>query len=400
MQLEMIKAVNLSEPGSNLRLFTILDKVIEESGNNHFISMANALCTFTEKRKHFLGLLHTIPQKVRDSLILGTLAYDFYGKSQLAYSDNQPGIYAYGLAIRGRNGKFLNAQECSQISDAIGDYLHGYYVWEQFNNNPDAVMSPAHQRAVEYALRIDDAWIGRDQSTNRPGLLFLNSAVDGAAIRQKASLYCDWLKKRGSSFPESPDFQEQSPVFVGCSSSAMKQMHESHTLASWNNFQGTSPLLALTASAIKFVLKLDPETVIVPVLAIWDEEYLKYGEMLVTALASSLVTQGGLNIIQGGGQPGIRDDAVKRYVFGNNTAFDDNLKATEQELEHLSKAMSVIEDFDPLSIDDVARDADQVIRKGEATLAKYQETVEKQDDVVKALQEYHQDLKKKIKIYE
>ncbi|KAL2126917.1 hypothetical protein VTI74DRAFT_11608 [Chaetomium olivicolor] len=95
-----------------------------------------------------------------------------------------------------------------------------------------------------------------------------------------------------------------------------------------SGLRSRSALLALTLSCIKFVLSLDSEAVVIPVLRTWTSNQLSAGEQLVRGLACSLVSERGLNISQDGSLRGSDESNAKHHVLGAKAHFIENAQAT------------------------------------------------------------------------
>lgn len=324
MRLEMVEAINASAPNSNARLFVKLRAILK---GTEPLAVGGTLIAFDCQPEDFLELLNAIPISVRNSLVLGTIAYDFHdGAGEKPYAGDYQGVYVVGIAVyrnKIRTGEFLNSAEIAKLADAIDEYCVAWDAWKRYRRLSSMTVTEA--AAMRLATRVDEAYRGVNNRNERVLLL------DNATQCEKAKLLARKLRARCkvSLDPTRLVYQRQSPLYVGCSSKPVKLRTAQHDPNS--GLRGTNPLLALTLSSIKAALDLVPETVVVPVLQTWTEAQLPVGEQLVTGLASSLVYEGGMNIIQGGGKKGINDPIAEHHVLGTKSHFVDNAQATLEE---------------------------------------------------------------------
>lgn len=360
--------------------------------SQHEMSLQNTLAAFNDCPGQFLMLLNAIPPALRDSLILGTLAYDFRD-GQRPYEGDYQGVYAVGIAIyrnKIRTGEYLNAAELVQLAKAVDDYCEAYMAWKHRKSG----LTAAATGFLDHAALVDGAY--STASTNRQPLFIQNDTVLGKARR-----YADELRKRASASPDPTMtvYQQQSPLYVGCTAKPVKLRTAQHLPGS--GLRGTSPLLALTLSCINASLGLVPESVVVPVLQTWTPEQLSIGEQLVTGLSGSLVYEGGLNIMQAGGHAGETDPIAEQYVLGDKQyltnsgqATLDELTANEQILDSLIALRPLIDGSDDAAVQHFK----DTVATYEQVAAEYRAEAEKQAALLAKEEAYLAKLKKDVRV--
>ncbi|KAK1836282.1 hypothetical protein QBC39DRAFT_326837 [Podospora conica] len=108
---------------------------------------------------------------------------------------------------------------------------------------------------------------------------------------------------------------KQSPLMVGCSTNAVKDRWKSHlpgpglnTTATWGF------VLCLTRH-----MGLDPDVRVIPALTTVKKQELAAAERLVTALAQSLVSLHGFNIVDGGGKSEVSKANARLELHGQKS---------------------------------------------------------------------------------
>jgi hypothetical protein len=325
IRLEMVRAINASGPTANYRLFTLFPSILSTSASYSNAAMKKTLETYERNRSQFLVLLCVIPAPVRNSLVLGTLAHDLYD-TKPPYDASYPGVYAVGVAIKGRSGAFLNIDEIDEVVSSMHRYCQGWEAWDRHGGDVSGI-SMFGRTLMRHIAAVDEQYRGAS-GDHKPQF------VGNKTIHDKAPVYIAQLTARADS-TRALDLtgkvpQHQSPIYVGCSAEPIQtHMAQHHPRSGLKN---SSPLLALTVSCIKHEFPhLEPETVAVPVMPTWAGQQLAVGEQLVTALASSMFYEGGLNIVQAGTHAGSDDPDTQGHVFRDNNFFADNGAATLEE---------------------------------------------------------------------
>jgi hypothetical protein len=87
------------------------------------------------------ALFHAIPRPALESLVLGTVAYDYHGNRCISREHYKHkggfGIYAIGLLVDGRNGAWLTANELNALVANLEKYVRGYEDWKVHQGDPD-----------------------------------------------------------------------------------------------------------------------------------------------------------------------------------------------------------------------------------------------------------------------
>ncbi|KAH6838673.1 hypothetical protein B0I37DRAFT_419602 [Chaetomium sp. MPI-CAGE-AT-0009] len=132
VRLQMVAAINASPPKSNARLFFMLRTILEGKKS---LTVRATLTAFAKKPLDFLELLNAIPITVRNSLIMGTIAYDFHdGAGDKPYAGDYQGVYVVGIAVYRNNvrtGEFLNSAEIAELVEAIDKYCLAWDAWRR-----------------------------------------------------------------------------------------------------------------------------------------------------------------------------------------------------------------------------------------------------------------------------
>ncbi|KAG7286878.1 hypothetical protein NEMBOFW57_009196 [Staphylotrichum longicolle] len=319
-RLQMVQAINSSGPMANYRLFVQLPQILAESANHTNATMKKTLETHRKNRGKVLVLLNVIPAPVRNS----SRARD-------------------AGARHGRNGAFLNIEELDELCYSMRRYCQGWAAWDRHDGDVNQ-MTLFERVLVRHVAAVDEQYRGASDD-NKPQF------VNNTTIHEKALVYVEQLKKRANS-TRALDLtrkvpQHQSPIYVGCSAKPVQNRMVQHHPRS--GLKNSNPLLALTVSCIKHRFPLlEPETVAVPVMPTWTWQQLAVGEQLVTALASSMFYEGGLNIVQAGAHAGIDDAGAEGHVFGDQTFFVDNMAATLHEHTLYKQMQEDLEDLEGL----------------------------------------------------
>ncbi|KAI1855710.1 hypothetical protein JX265_012155 [Neoarthrinium moseri] len=339
LRLEMYEALedNVSYYELSLLLTKHADALIAQNGViSQARSAAEKILQDRERKRALSILLHTIPRTLLKSIIVGTVAHDFLNNQNdpprpVHYSGEGGGTYVAAMCIAGRNGSFLNAIEIQELVDALRKYCVGYRFQKVHGASP---ITPQHKAYDQWARGVDSAfgsrpskaadalWIANDDALKRVELLILS--------------FTQRLHPSRHHGKSKTLYHRQGPLMVGCSK-LLKVRMKQHDPFDPSHLSLTTYTWALTLCLIKAELHLTPQVVVKPVTHIWDNQHLGASEVLVTALASSYCFQDGFNVIGAGGQSGSVDVdtllASKRYVFVTHQFFEDNARATLDELQ-------------------------------------------------------------------
>ncbi|OTB02813.1 hypothetical protein M426DRAFT_322405 [Hypoxylon sp. CI-4A] len=287
-------------------------------------------------------LFHTIPRDTLRSLVLGTTSLDFHNREHAVwdrvYSSRGAGSYLIGIAIKGRDGAFLNCDEIRSVIQLMGVYRVGCDTWDrdvQDTYGHKDLAGPDIDALVE-TMKIDNELI-RD-----PSKRWMDDVSDSESPSQSDSQSKSRSESESESqSPSQSDTQESrarddfrkpkfarsstrditrhirelismlqrridlgfddtvpqkiSPVYVGCSHKMIKRLpgHDPDL----SSMETSSNALSLLLACIKHI-GLIPMAIGLPVVPAWEEPQIPLAEMLVTVLAQSLVSLNGLNVIK------------------------------------------------------------------------------------------------------
>ena len=320
--------------GIHYSLLEVAREVDKESRKYNGLALDATIASLedADDQSVFVTLLEVIPRSARNSMLKSTVAYDFYGQ-EYPYHGDHPGTYVVGIAIAGRGGKFLTMKECGELADKIQGYVLGHRVWKD-KAVRNVTLSSLELSRLSFCRKIDKQFVGETED----GSPFF---IDNQSMDRKALLLVEWLKKMANINLNPTSFETdwlcQSPQYVGCATNVNKQLAEHEPIPGNLKRSMSGKMLGLVLSIINTLEdlngeKITPEIVGLPVVPTWCDSHLVHSERLVTLLASSLVTQGGLNITQAGGQMGPDSDDTERYVLAQCPYFAENAEATLSEL--------------------------------------------------------------------
>ncbi|KHN97396.1 uncharacterized protein MAM_04993 [Metarhizium album ARSEF 1941] len=218
-----------------------------------------------------------------------------------------PGVYAVGVAVDGRGGKFLSAREIETLAQGVERYSAGYDTLktappaanrgleagcQQFND-------PEQQRVLVFAERL------RERAR-----LLMTVDPTGNVVQVQSSLYIgrsDKLENRTKDY--------QVPVRLG----------------------GINKLLVLTLNVLE-TMNLQSSLHARPVIRIWERHQLPFAERLVATPAESLVAQNSFNAKEASGRAicmAIQTElmAAKVQVFSIRPFLRQHLRDVKTELE-------------------------------------------------------------------
>jgi hypothetical protein len=283
-----------------------------------------------------IDIFHSIPRNMLESLILGTVAYDNCRLQNrvTGLSNDGPGIYVLGLSIAGRNGQFLNAGELEVLIKNMEEYLFGYECWSGgLHQTPRAVAAAA------LIAEVDSAY--GSPKTPGPGK---PRFIEGAShVENVLALLASLRTRMDASKAEDPTgktYMLQSPQYVGCSKD-VKQRAASYQLSHHcTALSRVNRYYALTVSLLA-VQGLFSKVYILTAIRTWQAGQLPKAEKFVAVLAGAYVTQDGFNAREAGGNqehmPSGSWSSQEEYVFAEVSHMDDNVKASERDLEILTE---------------------------------------------------------------
>lgn len=282
--------------------------------------------------RNFVTFL-SIPRPMLESIILGTVAWDYdaeRGTDRGFYKQAQRfGIYVIGLAVQGRKGAWLTANEIMKLVTNVDRYLEAYDMWAEDEEWPK---SGAGQRLKDFVAKVDNQ-LGLHKTG---GPRFLKTADGKEAMEDLAK----GLRKRADLSLELDPAGNvpmiQTPLYVGMSIDLSKR------LPKHDPTKGVNSVLTSSNKAFAFVVSLmkfqgqEPLPKSVCVLRVWEKRDLYFAETLVSALAHSMICHDGFNKTECGDvglSSGMKyDEDGEEYVKYRSRFFYDNCKAVIEDL--------------------------------------------------------------------
>ncbi|KAF1732965.1 hypothetical protein CRV24_006858 [Beauveria bassiana] len=278
-----------------------------------------------------------------ESLLLGTIAYNAQRLPRNTWpSCIGPGIYAVGLAVEGRKGKFLRGCELLLVADAIAKYADG---WDSLQAPDPKTLQ--QQDKIKLAQSMEDRIMQTTRISIAANLRFITNSADAARVR----LLAERLQFRANASlavdPTSTTIMVQSPLYIGCSTD-LKDRTANYKLS---NVTRINKLLGLTVTAMEYC-RYDPVLAVKPVLRVWDNNHLPVAERMVSAFASSLAALDGFNATEAGGKPSNVGasmlSAIKQSVFYYERFHANNVreakKAFQDRIDYLEKVSKLDQD--------------------------------------------------------
>ncbi|KAL2072909.1 hypothetical protein VTL71DRAFT_12252 [Oculimacula yallundae] len=287
-------------------------------------------------------LLHTIHPKVVHSIILNTIAYqwtaDDHFKDLVMPVDGCAGSYVATFAVKGRNGKGLTIKE-----------------WRMVQQKWDMYIAKDPKDAVEATI-IDMKY--PCASWNKETILEGNENGERKLWFKTAHQFSECINLRIPSdwVPNEDVPQLQSPLYIGCSKDLAARVHYYDPL-------GTMSAASKSWRLLMSILKhcgIEVDTIMIPLIKIWETSHLNKAEILLTMLAGSHISEGGLNQHPPGGHRSMNHSEDK-FLEAQTQAFcryrwtTENLRRSEEELDRRLRA------FDTLrSLESLAKERDEM----------------------------------------
>lgn len=260
-------------------------------------------------------LFMSIPRRLLRSLALGTLAYDLWDEDSPNHHHHYPlsggpGTYAVGVWCHGRQGRFLSGGEVEALRLVLTRYGQAVTIWHERKNayGGTSQLTWAQRNDYAEAMAVDGQdWDGVDDTLPRP----LYAAGDEDAPPYRARLHVNRLRDALASrrpFGASNVWQIASPLQVGCSVNMAGRVVAHDPRSSMHS---SSVMLRLLTSAMRRLPGVEPRTVVIPVIKTWEDAQLPLSEILVTAIAGSMITEGGLNVAAPGANTGEADAGAR-----------------------------------------------------------------------------------------
>ncbi|UNI23045.1 hypothetical protein JDV02_008888 [Purpureocillium takamizusanense] len=276
-----------------------------------------------------MAVLHSMPRSMVRAIVLGTVAFDDYGRglesytwpSTTSHTDRQ-GVYVIGLRRVGHDGRFLTAGEAKLLIDGLNQYTAAARraLWP--------VTGPATERqhaAAQLMARVDARVAGKG-NWQIVSPRFITSEENMEHVRALVGSLRRVVGQMEAVGMDAGERMAQSPLYVGCSTNLLARLAD-YELS--QDFRSVNNKLAVTTSML---LELDLPVELVARMAVrtWMPTQLAVAEHLVVTMASSLVYQGGFNATQAGERHGTWSgcDDARQLVLGRTPYLRDNLACT------------------------------------------------------------------------
>lgn len=284
-------------------------------------------------------IFHAIPRQALESVVLGTVAYDYHGKrghKREQYKDRSGfGIYAIGLTVDKRDGAWLTANELKVLAGNLKKYVEGYDDWTTHRGRPKTTQ---HRESWEFVLDVDNQIGSLDPKKRKdsgPQLRFCASD-DGRSgmldlIRTLEKMAAESLKID----PAGVAYLIQAPLYIGCSVGVGGRLEQhSLRLTGSSALQLSNKAFGAVACLMSYQ-NLPPKEVGICVVRLWDTKDIPYSEALVCSLANSLICQDGFNRVECGDSTTNKplDKEGEEYIKARAPYLHTNLTASLREIE-------------------------------------------------------------------
>ncbi|KAI3321288.1 hypothetical protein HD806DRAFT_546681 [Xylariaceae sp. AK1471] len=292
-----------------------------------------------ERQWTMLFLLQIIPRGMMSALLLGTVAVEYHpsrGQEMRLrhYDGDGPGVYVAQISVEGRQGRGLNRREMTALVDVLLQYVQAFDNFKRYIKESSEPVSQEEHFLDKQAESIDGQFGKKPGTAHKLQPRF----ISGEPARKRVCELISMLQRRcivcrDQENDDGEAWQVSLPSMVGCADNISERIPAHHPdSTNKSSMSYTTYTFALVTCAL-MELGLKPEVTTVPVLRIYDAGQLPAAEMLVTLLASSLVTQDGYNVVQGGNKPGklLRVDD-REYVMARCPYLRENQEKTIKEL--------------------------------------------------------------------
>ncbi|KAI1395210.1 hypothetical protein F4819DRAFT_505858 [Hypoxylon fuscum] len=308
-------------------------------------------------------LLHTIPRPVLRSIVMRMAAHDFWERDsenrQLLYDKEGPGAYLLTVSVLGRDGctwsnaenqilighlqayqTAIDAVEAKDIDPSVGDdewtadEVEAYRIATEIDNalvrrdqdeasQHDEASQPSDSFGTEDSASTAPSHVGETREMPR----FASSSASNKS--RFVSKLITMLQMRHGPLDSVDVICKQSLSMVG-NEDDMEKRWQNHHMIGTASLTNSNKLWALTASCLKY-MHLEPNEIILPILKAWNVKQINLAEILLTVLAGSFVTVGGLNIEEPGTKserkpPHEEDfDGCRLHVWKAKPWFHENL---------------------------------------------------------------------------
>jgi hypothetical protein len=295
-------------------------------------------------------LLHGIPREVMAALLLGTVAVVFHPSRPKTerpshYNGDGPGVYVAQISVAGRQGRGLNRRETKALMDLLNQYVLAYNNFERYEKEGTEPRSTQEKSIAQQAASIDSRFGIKPAGMHRLQPRFISGKLGRMRVQELINV----MSRRcavvaGDEHEDGEAWQVSLPSMIGCSDNIHQRIPAYHPDPAKVCFLSyTTYTFGLVLCAV-MELGLTPEVTTVPVLRIWDIGQLPAAEMLITLLASSLVSQDGYNVVQGGNKPTKLVQTKDRiYIIARCPYLHENVTKTLEELRRRQQFLELMD---------------------------------------------------------
>ncbi|KAI1480341.1 hypothetical protein F4774DRAFT_425116 [Daldinia eschscholtzii] len=311
-------------------------------------------------------LLHTIPRPVLRSIVMRMVAYDFWERDSdnrmLLYDREGPGAYIVTLSVLNRRGRAWSVKENKEIIKYLKLYAHAIETYEREGDSYGDSQLVEHDRtSMQVAADIDKVYQKTDSESGgienksdsessgpswwqEPRFASSSKTNKSRSVRHLIQM----LRKRNIANVDENEPAKQSVCMVGNSDDIEKRTQNHRLISALSN---TAHCWGLLVSCLKYA-GLEPEETIIPVCKAWKVEHINMAEILVTVLAGSLISVGGLNVKQAGTKseknpPHARVfESGRIHVWRSKPWFHENLAHSNPSLSKLLEAEQELDEID------------------------------------------------------
>ncbi|KAI1453629.1 hypothetical protein F4805DRAFT_461531 [Annulohypoxylon moriforme] len=340
-------------------LFPLVVEMAKELCNQQLVPCYNCAAIFENKNHkdhmEIQVLFHSFNRKTLRALVMGTIPYDVpeinCPNSENLYPAQGAGAYLASLTIEGREGAFLNCEEIDEVLAILESYRLGCEAWKVLGDTDaygDSQLDPQQRDHLTFALEVDNTYLPEDRRyTDRDqpwAPLGVTCGRDGVEAIKELE---EQLRRRQSFKSSNPQvIQISSPGYIGCSETIASRMP--HHDPSSSSMQRSAKIRRVLMSCIRRI-GLGVVARSYPILLAWKPSHIRLVEVLATVLAQSLVSVGGLNVIQPGTSSPPKDSSNPRYDdnkllvfldrpwYGENMEFSMDMRALKTAFEELEQ---------------------------------------------------------------
>lgn len=291
----------------------------------------------TRSYQMFLLAMSMSPMSFR-SVLSGTVAWDATRTRRRDWYDASGlGIYAVGVSVNSRQGKFLSGLEIQQLSNCIDNYVAGYRAL-----SVSTYSRTMKQDADVRFMHIVDSAISLFNSAGACRSIDNNNDLDRVVLL--AQRFRGRAQKIMTVDPTGQVIQVQSPLYIG-RSDKMENGTEVYTKLNLTNM---NKLLALALNVLH-TMGLKSSAIVRPVLCIWEVQQLPIAERFVATIAQSMVAQNGFNATEAGGEPSTASlgelTSAKNQIFGTKLFLKQHLTTGQAEVDARMKFLADLADI-------------------------------------------------------